>query len=240
MLEPEELFGHLRAWLGKGGPLAGKKVLITAGGTQEAIDPVRVISNRSSGKQGYTLAQAAVDQGGEVILVSAPVCLAPPVGVSLVEVESADEMAEAVLKVSEEVDLLIMAAAVADFQPDKRSDRKIKKREGGLSDIELKETRDILKEVAKKKKSKGKGPAVTVGFAAETENLLENAQSKLKEKAIDLIAVNDVSRMDAGFAVDQNQVILIWSDGKKEEQPLMDKTDVAYQIIQESIQLLKS
>ena len=238
MLEPEELVGHLRVWLGKDGPLARKKVLVTAGGTQEAIDPVRMITNRSSGKQGYALAQAAVDQGGEVVLVSTPVCLAPPVGVSHVAVESADEMAEAVLKETENTDILIMAAAVADYQPDQISNRKIKKSEGGLSDIKLKETRDILKEVAKKKK--GKGPTITIGFAAETENLLDNAQSKLKEKDLDLIAVNDVSRTDAGFAVDQNQVTLIWSDGKTKELPLMDKGDVASEIIQEAIKLLKS
>jgi phosphopantothenoylcysteine decarboxylase/phosphopantothenate--cysteine ligase len=238
MLEPDELMGHLRAWLGKEGPLAGKKVLVTAGGTQEAIDPVRMITNRSSGKQGYALAQAAVDQGGEVILVSAPVCLAPPVGVTLVKVENADEMAEAVLKETENTDMLIMAAAVADYMPDQISNRKIKKSEGGLSDIKLKETRDILKEVAKKKK--GKKPNVTIGFAAETENLLENAQSKLKEKTLDLIAVNDISRTDAGFGVDQNQVTLIWKDGKTEELPLMDKGDVAYEIIQEGTKLLKS
>ena len=197
-----------------------------------------MITNRSSGKQGYALAQAAIDQGGEVILVSAPVCLTPPVGVSLVEVNSADEMAEAVLNETDKADLLIMASAVADFQPDQKSNRKIKKSEGGLSEINLKETRDILKEVAKKKK--GSGPTVTIGFAAETEKMLERAQSKLEEKALDLIAVNDISRTDVGFAVDQNQVTLIWKDGNIKELPVMDKADVAYQIIQEAIKLLKS
>ena len=240
MLEPDEIFGHLRAWLGKDGPLAGKKVLITAGGTQEKIDPVRMISNRSSGKQGYALAQAAVDQGGEVVLISAPVCLTPPVGVTLVDVESAEEMAEAVIKEVDHTDLLIMAAAVADFQPEGRSDQKIKKNQGGLSEIKLTETKDILKAVAKRKKSHKKGPAVTIGFAAETENLLDNAQSKMKEKDLDLIAVNDVSRIDAGFSVDQNQVTLIWRDGKIKELPQMEKADVADEIIQEGIKLLKS
>jgi phosphopantothenoylcysteine decarboxylase/phosphopantothenate--cysteine ligase len=145
-----------------------------------------------------------------------------------------------VLKESDNADLLIMAAAVADYQPDTKSDRKIKKSQGGLSSIKLLETKDILKEVAKWKKSKGKGPSLTVGFAAETENLLENAQSKMKEKALDLIAVNDVSRKDAGFEVDKNQVTLIWKGGETRELPLMEKTNVADEIIQESIKLLKS
>jgi phosphopantothenoylcysteine decarboxylase/phosphopantothenate--cysteine ligase len=240
MLEPEELFGHLRVWLGRDGPLAGKKVLVTAGGTREMIDPVRVISNRSSGKQGYALAQAAVDQGGEVVLISTPVCLTPPIGVTLVEVESADEMAEAVIKESDSAEMLIMAAAVADFKPVGNYDKKIKKSTGGLSEIKLKETRDILKEVAKRKKSQGNGPSLTIGFAAETENLVKNAQSKMKDKALDLIAVNDVSRTDAGFSVNQNQVTLIWKDGRTIDLPLMEKTVVAEEIIQESIKLLKS
>jgi len=127
MLEPEELFGHLRVWLGKNGNLAGKKVVVSAGGTQEPIDPVRVISNKSSGKQGYALAQAAVDHGAEVVLISTPVCLSPPEGVSLVKVTKAEEMAEAVYKESSDADILIMAAAVADYQPEQESAKKIKK-----------------------------------------------------------------------------------------------------------------
>jgi len=130
MLEPEQLLGYLRVFLGKDGVLKGKKVIVTAGGTQEPIDPVRVLSNKSSGKQGYALAQAALDQGGEVVLISTPVCLDPPAGASTVDVTTADQMSEAVLKETKDADLLIMAAAVADYKPAQESSRKIKKDHG--------------------------------------------------------------------------------------------------------------
>ena len=237
MLEPEDLFGHLRARLGRDGILVGKKVVVTAGGTQEPIDPVRVISNKSSGKQGYALAQAAVDQGAAVVLISTPVCLTPPVGSSVVNVTKADEMAEAVYKESSDTDILIMAAAVADYQPDQEAAQKIRKDKGGLSALKLKTTPDILKEVAKRK-TKGGGPKLTIGFAAETEEHLKNAKSKLTQKNMDLIAVNDVSRNDSGFSVDDNQITLIWKDGQSKEFPLMSKSDVAQEIIEEAAKLL--
>lgn len=237
MLEPEDLFGHLRARLGRDGILVGKKVVVTAGGTQEPIDPVRVISNKSSGKQGYALAQAAVDQGAAVVLISTPVCLTPPVGSSVVNVTKADEMAKAVYKESSDTDILIMAAAVADYQPDQESAQKIKKEKGGLPTLILKATPDILKEVAKRK-TKGGGPKLTIGFAAETEEHLKNAKSKLTQKNMDLIAVNDVSRKDSGFSVDDNQITLIWKDGQSKEFPLMSKSDVAQEIIEEAAKLL--
>jgi len=237
MLEPEELFGHLRVWLGKNGNLAGKKVVVSAGGTQEPIDPVRVISNKSSGKQGYALAQAAVDHGAEVVLISTPVCLSPPEGVSLVKVTKAEEMAEAVYKESSDADILIMAAAVADYQPDQESAQKIKKDKGGLTGLKLKTTPDILSEVAKRKPKAG-GPQITIGFAAETEDLLKNAKSKLSKKKLDLIAVNDISRVDSGFSVDNNQITLIWKDGQSKEYPLMPKADIALNIIEEAAKLL--
>lgn len=233
MLEPDQLLGHLRCWLGRDGVLKGKKVIITAGGTQEPIDPVRVIGNRSSGKQGFAIAQAALDQGAEVILITAPVALSSPIGVRLIPVKTASEMAEAVFSESDDADLLIMAAAVADYKPTLKSDRKIKKDQGGLEAIQLERTVDILKELADRKAKKKVGPAAVIGFAAETENLLENAKSKLVNKNLDLIAANDVSRDDRGIGSDKNQVTLIWKDGQDRELPVMDKSEIAYELIQE-------
>jgi len=240
MLEPEQLLGYLRVFLGKEGVLKGTKVVVTAGGTQEPIDPVRVLSNKSSGKQGYALAQAALDQGGEVVLISTQVCLDPPVGVSLVDVTTADQMSEAVLKETKDADLLIMAAAVADYKPAQELSRKIKKDKGGLSVINLKTTPDILGEIARRKNNSGIGPKVVIGFAAETEKLQENAKAKLENKKLDLIVANDVSRVDSGFGNDQNQVTLIWKDGRIQEFPLMEKTEVSDIIIEEAARLLNS
>jgi len=239
MLEPEQLLGHLRVRLGRDGGLRGKKVIVTAGGTQEPIDPVRVISNRSSGKQGYKIAQAALDQGANVVLISGPVSITPPEGLELIKVTTADEMASAVLTETEKTDLLIMAAAVADFRPDRVNTEKIKKEQGGLKDLKLEPTLDILLEVLKRKLKSGSGPVVTIGFAAETEKLLKNAKDKLEKKGLDLIAVNDVSRKDAGIGSDHNQVTLIWKDGKTKELPLMDKFELAEEIIGEAVILLK-
>lgn len=238
MLEPDQLLGHLRCWLGRNGILKGKKVVITAGGTQEPIDPVRVIGNKSSGKQGFAIAQAALDQGADVILISAPVTLAEPIGVNLIPVKTANEMAEAVFSESSDADLLIMAAAVADYKPTRNADHKIKKDQGGLDVIHLERTVDILKEVANIREKKKNGPAVVIGFAAETENLLENAKSKLENKKLDLIAANDVSRQDRGIGSDKNQVILIWKDGQVRELPVMEKSDISDELIQEAAKLL--
>ncbi|HDD62078.1 MAG: bifunctional phosphopantothenoylcysteine decarboxylase/phosphopantothenate--cysteine ligase CoaBC [Chloroflexota bacterium] len=238
MLEPDQLLGHLRCWLGRNGILKGKKVLITAGGTQEPIDPVRVISNRSSGKQGFAIAQAALDQGAEVILISAPVVLSLPVGARLITVKTASEMAEAVFAESGNADILIMAAAVADYKPTREADQKIKKDQGGLDAIQLERTVDILKEVANNRAKNKIGPAVVIGFAAETENLLENAKSKLENKNLDLIAANDVSRQDRGIGSDKNQVTLIWKDGQTRELPVMDKSDISDELILEAAKLL--
>jgi len=237
MLEPEQLMGYLRSWLGKDGILSGKKVVVTAGGTQEPIDPVRVISNRSSGKQGYAVAQAAIDQGAEVILISAPTALSAPVGSSYVQVKTAEEMAERVIAESRDADLLIMAAAVADYRPSKIAKSKIKKDDGGLDVIELERTVDILKEIARLRKKEKTGPKVVVGFAAETGNLLKNAKSKLESKNLDLIVANDVSRDDRGIGSDKNQAILIWKDGREKEMPVMDKTDLADELVKEAASL---
>ncbi len=237
MLEPEQLLGYLRVFLGKEGVLKGKKVVVTAGGTQEPIDPVRVLSNKSSGKQGYSLAQAALDQGGDVVLISTPVCLVPPIGASLVKVTTADQMLKAVLKETKDADLLIMAAAVADYKPARESSQKIKKEKGGLSVINLETTPDILGEIARRKNTSGFSLEVVIGFAAETEKLQENAKDKLEKKKLDLIVANDVSRVDLGFGSDQNQVTLIWKDGRIQEFPVMEKTEVSDIIIEEAAKL---
>ncbi len=238
MLEPDDLLGHIRRWLGRNNKLKGKKVVITAGGTQEPIDPVRVISNRSSGKQGYSIAQAALDQGAEVTLISAPVSLISPMGAKLVKVETAAQMAAAVFTESKNADVLIMAAAVADYKPAKVAEKKIKKGKGSLDNLQLEKTADILKEVAARKDKGNVGPKITIGFAAETENLIKNAKEKLAAKKLDLIVANDVSRTDAGIGSDNNQVTLIWKDGQTSDLPLMSKPEVSAALIQEAIRLL--
>jgi phosphopantothenoylcysteine decarboxylase/phosphopantothenate--cysteine ligase len=238
MLEPEDLIGYLRQLLGKKGALAGKKVVVTAGGTQEPIDPVRVISNRSSGKQGYAVAQAALDLGGEVVLISGPTSLHPPIGAKFIKINTALEMTQAVLKETNPADMLIMAAAVADYRPSSPAGQKIKKEKQNLSKIELERTDDILKLVAERKRENGTGPVVCIGFAAETENILENARKKLTEKELDLIAANDVSREDAGIGADLNQVTLIKKDGTSLELELSSKELIAEKLIREAVDLL--
>ena len=234
MLEPEQLTGLLRQYLGRDGMLKDRKVVITAGGTQEPIDPVRVISNRSSGKQGYAIAQSALEAGADVTLISSPVDLEPPMGAALVRVSTAAQMLEAVLAETEGADLLIMAAAVADYRPAKRSDQKIKKSQVGSKTLELESTEDILTRVADRKKEKGIGPGFVVGFAAETENLLENAQTKLEIKGLDLIAANDVSGREAGIGADYNQVTLIWPDSRTKDLGTLPKNEIASALIEEA------
>jgi phosphopantothenoylcysteine decarboxylase/phosphopantothenate--cysteine ligase len=229
MLETSEIIGHIRLLLGRNGPLAGKKIVITAGGTQEPLDPVRVITNRSSGKQGYALAQVALDMGAEVTLITTPVSLTSPVGARIIHVETAKQMLESVLQESAKSDALIMASAVADFRPKDIAKDKIKK-EGGIPQVELEATEDILKTVASQKRET-KCPRVVVGFAAESQNLLENASHKLKSKDLDFIAANDISADDAGFAVETNRVTLLFADGRTESLPLMSKTEVAEMIL---------
>lgn len=230
MVEPLEILGHIRHLLAAGGPLTGRKVVVTAGGTREAIDPVRIITNRSSGKQGYAAAQAALDAGAEVVLISAPANLNPPAGARLVEVESAAEMQAAVLEETQNADLLIMAAAVADFRPGEAAGQKIKK-ESGVPEIHLQPTDDILAAVAVRKTHSG-FPRRVVGFAAESQSLLENARRKLERKSLDMIVANDISLPDAGFDVDTNRVILVFAGGETETLPVMSKAEVADQIIQ--------
>jgi phosphopantothenoylcysteine decarboxylase/phosphopantothenate--cysteine ligase len=235
MVEPAEIFGHIRIALGKNGLLAGKKILVTAGGTQEALDPVRVIANHSSGKQGYALAQAALDAGAEVCLITAPTVLTPPVGARVIKINSAAQMLNAVM--AESADALIMAAAVADFTPKAPSKDKMKKR-NGIPKVELTAAADILGAVSSQQAGK-KRFQVVVGFAAESQNLLENASEKLQSKKLDLIVANDISANDAGFAVDTNRVVLLFANGKKEILPLMRKTEVAEKIIEHTSKLLE-
>ncbi len=234
-VEPMEILAQVRYHFSRGGPLAGKKVVISAGGTQEAIDPVRVISNRSSGKQGYALAQAALNAGADVTLISAPTHLPCPTGASLLPVTSAEEMRLAVLQAVQDADVLIMAAAVADFRPAKAAGQKIKK-EKGLNQVELEPTRDILAEVGRARAQSG-FPQVLVGFAAESQNLLQNAQSKLEAKNLDLIAANDISVTDAGFEVDTNRVTLLFRHAEPQTLPLASKSAVAEAIIEQVITL---
>ena len=232
MLEPVELLGHIRKVLGRNGRLVSKKVVISAGGTQEPLDPVRVLTNRSSGRQGYALAQAAIDAGAEVTLITTPTSLTPPVGAHLLSVQTAKQMLEAVLNESAAADILVMAAAVADFRPKKNEGNKIKKRDG-IPQFELEATEDIL-EVVARRRSDSKHPCVVVGFAAESEALLMNATEKLKSKRLDLMVANDISTQDAGFGVETNRVTLLYPNGNQEPLPLMSKGQVA-DIIMERI-----
>ncbi len=236
MLEPAELVGHMRLVLGADGPLRGRRVVVTAGGTQEPVDPVRMITNRSSGKQGFALAQAAVDLGAEVTLITAPVELLTPVGARRVEVGSAQEMLNAVMQAVTNSDVLLMAAAVADFRPAEPKEHKIKK-DGGTPQIHLESTPDILREVSRYKAEHG-CPYVTVGFAAESRDLLENATIKLRNKNLDWIVANDISATDAGFAVDTNRVTLMAANGEVEALPLMSKDEVAEVVMERVMKLL--
>ena len=215
--------------------LKNEKILITAGGTHEAIDPVRYITNRSSGKMGYALARVALARGADVILVSAPTNLPSPAGSKIINVLSASQMREAVLKNLPESTIIIKAAAVSDFKPKKESYAKIKKDGKEPITLELEKTPDILHEVGKKK-----GKRLLVGFAAETENLIKNAQKKLKEKNCDLIVANDVTQNEAGFNSDTNIVKLIDRNGKIKDLPKLSKEVVAEKIFDKIINLKKS
>ncbi len=236
MAEVPEIVGMIRVVLGRDGPLAGQHVVVTAGGTHEPIDPVRFVGNRSSGKMGYALAEAALERGATVTLVATPTVLPCPVGVQQVDVETAEEMRQAVVDLIPGCDILVMAAAVADFRPTAVSGQKIKKGKGGMT-ISLSQTADILGEVAAQRDASGR-PHVVVGFAAETERLLENARKKLYGKRLDLLVANDVSRPDSGFAVDTNLVILFDRNGNEEPLPLLPKGEVADRVWERVIQLL--
>ena len=225
MLEPNELLAAVKAQFSQG-LLDGKTVVITAGPTREAIDPVRYISNHSSGKMGYALAQAARDQGATVILISGPTQLAQPEDVTFVAVESAQDMLEASLKAGSSADYFIATAAVADYRPAIASEQKLKKQNAdhGLT-LELTQNPDILTTMSNQHPH-----VIHVGFAAETQDLILHAQDKLKRKGVHMIIANDVSNTDIGFNSDNNQVSLITSGGV-EDLPLLSKHQLARQLI---------
>lgn len=227
------LIGHIRRALAAHSPLAGRKVVITAGGTREALDPVRYITNRSSGKQGYALAQAALDAGADVTLISTAQHLPTPIDAQLIPVGSAAEMLEAVLENLFGTHALIMAAAVADYRPLSVAEHKIKKADDPDAGLELPlaRTPDILMAV-KMNKAKAGFPIITVGFAAESQNLLENATSKLARKGLDLLVANDISASDAGFEVDTNRVVILDAQGEQQHLDLNSKSHVAEIVIQ--------
>jgi len=232
MLEPIELVGHIRAVLGRSGDLAGRKVVITAGGTREPVDPVRVIANRSSGKMGYAIAEAARDRGAMTTVVSAASGLPEPVAVQLVRVETALQMRKAVLQACLDADVLIMASAVADWRPASTMPRKIKKSESDTWSIDLVKNPDILSE------ANGSG-LIKVGFAAESDDLITNAKSKLIGKGLHLIAANDITSADAVFGSDNNTVTILDREGDVEELSSMPKYDVATRILDRVASFLK-
>ncbi|MEX2324951.1 MAG: bifunctional phosphopantothenoylcysteine decarboxylase/phosphopantothenate--cysteine ligase CoaBC [Nitriliruptoraceae bacterium] len=215
------------------GPLVGRQVIVTAAGTREIIDPVRFIGNRSTGKMGFALAHACANAGATVTLITGPTELATPTGVTArVDVESADDMYEAVMDRFDNADIIIKAAAVADFRPTIRSQHKIKKH-GAAPVIELAPTRDILAECGKRRN--GARHPILVGFAAETDDVRRNAVDKIAAKQADLLVVNDVSRSDAGFAVDTNEVALLDRDGDWTELPASSKLAIAQVIVDEIV-----
>lgn len=230
LVEPADIVAAARLALSRGGPLAGRRLLVTAGGTQEPIDPVRVITNRSSGRQGYAIAQAGLDAGAEVTLITAPTALKTPLGARVVQVQTAAEMLNAVLEHSRTADALVMAAAVADFHPAVTNTQKIKK-SSGFKSIPLEPTADILATLAAERVKTGL-PRRVIGFAAESQDLLQNAATKLKAKNLDLIVANDITAPDAGFETSTNRVILLYPDGRQESLPLQSKDEVADHLIQ--------
>jgi len=224
--DPEDIVEEAKMLLSRQ-DLSGLRILVTAGATLEPLDPVRYMSNRSTGKMGYALARAARRRGAKVSLVSGPTALRPPRDVALSRVKTAEEMRQAVLSECWQCDVIIKAAAVLDWRPKETAEHKIKKGRG-IQTLELVENPDILAELGC---SRGSNRCLLVGFAAETQDLIINAQEKLKKKNLDLIVVNDVSREDAGFEADTNAVKIVYRDGPMEELPLTSKEEVADQLL---------
>ena len=229
LAKTETIIGTVRQVLGRNGDLAGKSIVVTAGGTREAIDPVRYIGNRSSGKMGYALACAARDRGAEVMLITTNTCLPETVGMEAIGVDTAAEVKKVVDAAVKKADALIMAAAVADYQPKNVASSKIKKGDAALM-LEMVKTPDILGEV--------KGDFIKVGFAAESEDLTANAKKKLQAKGLDLVIANDITAKDGGFAADSNKVSIIDKDGKVEDLPLMSKREVADKILDRVVEII--
>ena len=229
LVETGQIIGAVRQALGRHGDFAGRRVVVSAGGTHEPLDPVRFIGNHSSGKMGFALAEAARDRGAMVTLVAGPVALATPYGIERIDVNTTSEMADAVARAAAGCDAVIMAAAPADFRPASAAAQKIK-RTGESISIELLPNPDILAGLT--------GTFVKVGFAAETEDLLAHARAKIAKKGLDLIAANDVTASQAGFGTDTNLVTLIAADGTVEELPLLPKYEVAQRILDRVADLL--
>lgn len=231
--EPEKIVNQLIGILQVEKDLMGKKVLVTAGPTMEKIDPVRYITNHSSGKMGYSIAEEAARRGAEVTLVSGKTNLTAPAGVKVINIESALEMYEKVVENYEDSDIVIKSAAVADYRPKKAADQKIKKKDGDMQ-ILLERNPDILAYLGE-----NKGNKILVGFAAETNDIKENAYKKVNKKNLDFIVANDILEAGAGFKGDTNKVNLYFSDGHEVNLPLMSKKEVAQKIIDEILQLIK-
>jgi phosphopantothenoylcysteine decarboxylase/phosphopantothenate--cysteine ligase len=232
MSEPVEIVESIARFFAGLDCLKGKKALVTAGGTQEPLDPVRYLGNRSSGRMGYAIAQALQEAGAETILVSAPTDLPTPHGVTRISVQTALEMYDAVLGLFPEMDVVIKAAAVADYRPSVEAEQKIKKTGTNLT-LELVPNPDILAELGRKKTSQ-----VLIGFAAETENLLANAQHKMQKKNVNLLVANDITKPGAGFGSPTNIVSFLFPDGRRIDLPQMSKLEVARHLVREIVRLL--
>lgn len=230
LVDISHIVGTIKQVLGRCGDLDGKRIVVTAGGTREPIDPIRCLTNNSSGKMGYALAEAAIERGAEVVLISTPTALPSPVGVEIIAVNTAQEMYEEVKKAVIKADVLIMAAAVADYRPAKASKNKIKRQDSPGLTLELERTPDILDEV--------KGNFIRVGFAAESDNLLANARDKLHKKLLDLIVANDITVAGSGIGADNNQVVMIDYEGNTNELPLLPKKEVADRILDKLAQIV--
>lgn len=227
MSEPQDLVEALQNFFAASGLLAGKQALVTAGGTQEPLDPVRYLGNRSSGRMGFAVAEALREAGAETTLVSAPNELPTPPGVRRINIMTAQEMHAAVMSEFAQMDIVVKAAAVADYRPLVSAEQKIKK-DGTNLTLELVPNPDILAECGKKKENQ-----FLVGFAAETEKLYEHAQAKMQRKNVDMLVANDVTQPGAGFGSPTNIVSLLFPDGKKIDLPQMNKLDVARRLVQE-------
>jgi len=230
LADTDKIIAAVTQVVGRSRDLKGKRVVVTAGGTQEPIDPARHIGNPSSGKMGYAIASAARDRGAKVTLITAPTSLPDPAGTETIHVRTTAEMKTAVAKAVAKADALIMAAAVADYRPKTTARTKIKKETSSLT-LELVRTPDIITEV--------KGKFLRVGFAAESDNIAANARKKLEKKNLDLIVANDITDKKSGFGVDTNKVTLIDKKGKAEKLPLMSKREVADKILDRVVGLLK-
>ena len=232
MSEPAHIVDSLKAVLGRRGDMAGRSIVVSAGGTQEPIDPVRVITNRSSGRMGYAIAQAARDRGARVTLVTAPTSLADPAGVELRRVATVAEMREAVLDACAGADAVIMAAAVSDYRPAEVASQKIKKGDADKDGMVLRLVKndDFFLEVP--------AGVLRVGFAAESEDLVENARGKLESKGLALIAANDITQEDSGFNVDTNRVVIIGRDGTEDALPLLTKYQVGHRLLDRVMEAL--